>query len=126
MVAHEVPFIGGSSFLYNWRNINIFFDEYDLKTLDEFDEFWKKRPCTLTFEDYTKIVSIGLQRKDQVVPAEKVDELIGEYVDNNSLNDLLALVYTAQLSSLVNTDIKGELPGETKVKPPRPSKNSSK
>ena len=126
MVAHEVPFVGNSFLLYNWRNINIFFNEYDLKTLDEFDTFWKTRPGTFTFEDYNKIVSIGLQRKDQVVPTEKVDELIGEYVDNNSLNDLLATVYKAQMSSLVNADDQGELPGEKKVKPLRPSKNSSK
>ncbi len=124
MVAHEVPFAGNSSLLFNWRNIDNFFTAYELKTISDFDTFWKTRSDTLSFDDYRKIVSIGLQRKGKTVTPNEVEDLIEEYMEDKSVMDLLLLLQTAQLSALVNTDEPGEPTGEpAKVKPPKHSKN---
>lgn len=107
MVAREVPFVGTSTLLYNWKNIKAFFKKYELKTLNDFDKFWQNTGG-LGFEDLIQIVSYGLQRKDKEVTLEEAEYLFDEFMEDHTLQDIVKLVMEAQLSALVNTDNAGE------------------
>lgn len=122
MVYREVPFVGNSSLLYSWANLNQFFKAYGLKSPNDFDVFWKSNLGTLEFdEDYPKIIMFGLNRKDNPSSIDEASELMYQYLEEHSFQDLQELIVGAQLSALVNTESEGEAKGET-VKPPQRSK----
>lgn len=123
MVTREVPFVGNSSFLFSWKNMNAFREAYGIKTLEDFDKFYSQaNTAKLTFDDVAKIASFGLQRKDKTVSKEDVDDLIDEYMEEHTFTDFFELVLTAQMTSMYspNQDV-GEAKGEKK--PPKPGKN---
>lgn len=125
MVKREVPLIGNYSLLYSWRNLNAFFEAYGIKTLEEFDTFYSKdNTLKLGFEDISKIVCFGLQRRDKQFSIEEVNDIIDEFMEENTMQDLIELAIKAQMSAMISTPAKeGEVEGEAKKKPPRQSKS---
>lgn len=125
MVIREVPF-GEHSLLYNWANIKKFYDEYGLRTIEEFEAFWDmKKAATLGLDDFIKIAFIGLQRKGKPVSLEEASEIVDEYMgDDKTVTDLMVTLYKAQLEGLVVQDTEGEQKGAAKArKSPIPSKS---
>jgi len=123
MVAREVPFLGNSSLLYSWANINQFFKAYGIKNINEWDTFWRTKLGDLEFDkDYPQILMFGLNRKEKQSSIEEAGELFEEYMEEHTLQDLQELIINAQMSALVNEETQGEVKGET-MKPPRRSKS---
>jgi hypothetical protein len=122
MVKREVPLIGNYSLLYSWRNLNAFFEAFGIKTLEEFDKFYsKENTVKIGFEDISKIVGFGLQRRDKQLSLEEVNDIIDEFMEENTMQDLMEITIKAQMSAMVTTT-EGEAEGEKKTKPPRQSK----
>lgn len=122
MVAREVPFVGNSSLLYSWANLNQFFKAYEIKNVNEWDVFWRTKLGDLDFEnDYPKIIMYGLNRKGSPSTIEEANELFEEFMEDHTLQDIQELLISAQMSALVNTETQGEVKGET-MKPPQRSR----
>lgn len=121
MVSREVPFTGNSSLLFNWKNFTQFRKAYGIKTLEEFDDFWKIRAVSLDIDtDYPTILMFGLNRKDKESSIEEATELMNEYMEDHVLTELTELIISSMMSALV---VEGNQTGETKTKPPRQSKS---
>jgi hypothetical protein len=124
MVKREVPLVENYSLLYSWHNLNAFFEAFGIKTLEEFDTFYsKENSIKLGFEDIAKIVGFGLQRKDKSYSMEEVNDIIDEFMEEKTMQDILELAINAQMSAMITTSAnEGEAKGEAKTKPPRQSK----